>query len=411
LPASWNVSPPENIRWKTPIPGLSHASPIVWGNSVFVVTAVSSRADETLRVGLYGDIEPVEDDAAHEWRVYRLDKDTGDIRWYRTAHQGVPRIRRHPKSTHANPTPATDGRYVVAFFGSEGLYTYDFEGNLVWKKDLGLLSSGFFRAPDALWGFASSPVIHEGVVYVQCDVLVNSFLAAFDLETGKEMWRTPRTDVPTWSTPTLHRYGERLFLLVNGFRHIGGYDAGTGEEIWRMQGGGDIPVPTPVVAHDLVFITNAHGGPSRIYAVRLDAKGDISLRGEEQSNDHVVWSQPRGGNYMQTPLVYGDYLYLCRDNGVLGCYRARTGELVYQERLGGGTSGFSASPVAGDGKLYLSSEEGDVYVVKAGPDYELVATNAFDEILMASPAISGGTLFFRTRGHVIAVEKPARPAQ
>jgi outer membrane protein assembly factor BamB len=402
-PVSWNLEDGTNVLWKTPIPGLAHSSPVAWGDGVFLTTAISAEGGSSLRVGLYGDIQPVATEPVHRFVLYRIDKRTGNIVWERTAHEGVPRRPRHPKSTHANPTPATDGEKVVAFFGSEGLYCYDTEGNLVWKKDLGPLDAAFYVAPDAQWGFASSPVIHDGVVYVQCDVLNDPFLAAFDLDTGKELWRTPRDDVPTWSTPTLHRAGTRTLLLVNGWKHIGGYDARTGEEVWRLEGGGDIPVPAPVVAHDLVFITNAHGGPSPMYAVRLNAVGDVSLEEGKSSNQYVAWSNSRGGAYMQTPLVYGDYLYSCRLNGALSCYRARTGERLYQERLGRGGAGFTASPVAADGKIYFTSEEGDVYVVRAGPSFELLAKSALGEVTMATPAISEGVLYFRTRSHLVAI--------
>ncbi len=402
-PTSWNLESNENVKWKVPIPGLAHSAPVIWGDSVFVTSAVGDKDDAPLRVGLYGDIEPVEGESVQRWRVYRLNKNTGKVLWEQTAHEGEPKVKRHPKSTHANPTPATDGKHVVVFFGSEGLYCYDFSGKLLWKKDLGVLDSAFFVAPTAQWGFASSPIIHGDKVYVQCDVMKGSFLAAFKLEDGSEVWRTPRSDVPTWSTPTIHNVGGRDILLVNGWKHIGGYDATTGEEIWKLTGGGDIPVPTPVVAHDLVFITNAHGPASPIYAIRLDAKGDISLAEGESANEHIAWSIERGGAYMQTPLVYGDYLYNCRDNGVLSCYKATTGERMYQERLGQGQDGFSASSVAADGKLYYTSETGDVYVVRAGPSFELLAVNSMDEVTMATPAISEGTIYFRTRSHVVAV--------
>jgi outer membrane protein assembly factor BamB len=393
----------EGVRWKTPIPGLAHSSPVVWGDSIFLTTAVNTEGGSHLKVGLYGSIDPVPDEPVHRFVLYRIDRRTGKILWERTAHEGVPRRPRHPKSTLANPTPATDGRRVVAFFGSEGLYCYDMEGTLLWKKDFGPLDAAFFVAPDAQWGFASSPVIHDGVVYIQCDVLNDPFVAAFDLESGERIWRTPRDDVPTWSTPTVHETGDRTLLLLNGWKHAGGYDAKTGEEIWRLNGGGDIPVPGPVVAHDLVFITNAHGSDAPIYAIRLDARGDISLGEGETSNAHIAWSVPRGGAYMQTPLVYGPYLYNCRDNGVLSVYDAKTGDRKYQQRLGGGGGGFTASPVAADGKVYFTSEEGDVYVIEAGPEYELLATNPLGEVTMATPAVSEGTLYFRTRTHLLAI--------
>lgn len=403
MPVSWDLASKKGLAWRTPVPGLAHSSPIVWGDSVFLTTAVSAGGPAPLKVGLYGDIEPVPAEPVHRYVVFRVDRRSGKVVWERTAHEGVPRRARHPKSTHANPTPATDGERVVVFFGSEGLYCYDVNGRLLWKKDLGPLDAAFFQAPDAQWGVASSPVIHDGVVYLQCDVLNDPFLAAFDLASGKELWRTPRRDVPTWSTPAVVEAGGRTLLVVNGWKHIGGYDAKTGKEVWKLRGGGDIPVPAPVVAHGLVFITNAHGPASPIYAVRLGATGDITLPDGQTSSEHVAWSVMRGGGYMQTPLVYGENLYTCRDNGVLTCYRARTGERLFQERLGGGSSGFTASPVAADGKLYFTSEDGDVFVVKAADTFELLAKNTLGEVTMATPAISDGRLIFRTKGHLVAV--------
>ncbi|NIR53162.1 PQQ-binding-like beta-propeller repeat protein, partial [candidate division KSB1 bacterium] len=184
-----------------------------------------------------------------------------------------------------------------------------------------------------------------------------------------------------------------------------GYDLETGKELWKLSGGGDIPVPTPVVAHDLVFIANAHGGLAPLYAIRLDATGDISLQGNETSNEYVAWGVPRNGAYMQTPLVYGEYIYSCRDNGGLNCYVAKTGDRVYRQRLGSGRTGFTASPVACDGKLYFTSENGEVYVVQAGPEFKLLATNPMTEVCMATPSISEGTLFIRTQHHLVAVAK------
>jgi outer membrane protein assembly factor BamB len=234
-------------------------------------------------------------------------------------------------------------------------------------------------------------------------VLKGSFVAAFSVKDGRELWRTDRQDVPTWGTPTVHAAAGRAQVIVNGYRHAGAYDVATGKELWRLRGGGDIPVPTPVVGHGLVFLTSAHGPLAPVYAIRLDAAGDISLKAGETSNASVAWSYPREGAYMSTPLVYGDYLYNVRWNGILICYNARTGERLYQTRLGGGTSGFSASPVAGDGKIYVASEDGDVFVVKAGPTFELLATNPMGEVCMASPALSKGVIYFRTKSNVLAV--------
>ena len=403
-PTEWDVERGTHIKWKTAIPGLAHSSPVVWDDRIFVTTAVRNKAEAELKVGLYGDITPVENEGVHSWKIYSIDKTTGEVLWERTAHRGVPRTECHPKSTHANSTPATNGKHVIAFFGSEGLYCYDFEGNLVWKKDLGVLDSNFFLVPEAQWGFASSPVIHGDVVIVQCDVRENSFIAAFRVQDGKELWRTPREDVPTWSTPTVHEEKGRRQVIVNGYKHIGGYDLETGDELWRMTGGGDIPVPTPVVSDGLIFITNAHGLAAPVYAIKTDAIGDISLPEGESTNRYIAWSCRNHGNYLQTVLVHRECLITCNDGGVMIVYEAKTGEIVERKRLGKGGR-FSASPVAADGKLYFTSEDGDIYVLKAAPGFEILATNPMGETTMATPAISEGVLFFRTRGHLVAVSR------
>jgi len=403
LPTTWSVPGSRNIRWKTPIPGLGHSSPVIWGNRLFVSTAISGAEKPELKVGLYGDIGSVNDTTTHRWLIYALDVTSGKVLWEKTVHSGVPKIKRHPKSTHANSTLATDGRYLVAFFGSEGLYCFDLDGKLLWQQDLGVLNSAYYVAPDAQWEFGSSPVIYRDRVLVQCDVLSGSFIAALNIKDGREIWRTSRQDVPTWGTPTVHVDAGRAQIVVNGYKHAGAYDVETGKEIWRLQGGGDIPVPTPVVAHGMAFLTSAHGPMAPLYAIRLNATGDISLKPGETSNQFVAWSYARDGAYMITPVVYGDYLYNAKNNGVVSCYDARSGKRLYQERLGGGTSGFTASPVAGDGKIYFSSEDGDVYVVKAGPAFELMATNAMGDVCMASPAISQGVIYFRTKSQVVAV--------
>jgi outer membrane protein assembly factor BamB len=405
-PIRWSVPDKQQLRWRVPVAGLGHSSPVVWGNTVCTTTAVSGQADAELKVGLYGDITSVQDATVHRWMVMCFDKVTGSLRWVQTAHTGVPQVKRHPKSTHASATLATDGRHLVAFFGSEGLYAYDLDGRLLWKKDFGLLDSGFFMVPDAQWGFGSSPVIYNGRVVLQADVQKGSFVATFDVRTGREIWRTVRADVPTWSTPAVVAIGGREQVVVNGWKHIGGYDLETGKELWRMAGGGDIPVPTPIVGDDLVFITNAHGKLAPIYAIKPTAAGDISLKEGETSNAHIAWSYLRDGGYMQTPIAYRGLLYVCRDNGVLSVFDAKTGQRHYQGRLGDGRTGFSASAVAAADRVYFTSEDGDVYVVKAGPAFEVLGVNPLGEVAMATPAISEGALIFRTRGHLVSVGEP-----
>lgn len=400
LPTSWDVESGENVKWKTAIPGLAHSSPVVAGGRVYLTTAVREGEAE-LKVGLYGSIAPVENEGPYEFRVLCLDAKSGEILWTKTAWQGVPAIKRHPKGSHAASTPATNGEQVVALFGTEGLYCYDRDGELQWKKSLGVLDSGYFEMPNAQWGFASSPVIHEGRVYVQCDVQDDSFVTALDLENGEEIWRTERDEVPTWGTPTIHITDERRQLILNGYEHLGGYNLDTGQELWKLaERGGDIPVPSAVVAHGLVFLTNAHGRMAPILAISTSAEGNVPI--DAAASDHMVWSQRGGGNYMQTPVVYGDELYCCRDMGILSCFDARTGERHYRKRIEGGV-GFTSSGVAGDGKLYFASEPGDIFVLEAGTEFKRLAINEMGEICMATPAISGGTLFIRGRHHLFAI--------
>ena len=405
-PVEWNGDSGKNIRWKTEIPGLGHSSPIVWGDRVFITSAVPESGDPSLKVGLYGDIKPVEGEGPQSFNVYCLDRKSGKILWQRTAASGQPKIKRHPKSTHANPTPATDGKRVIVSFGSEGLFAYDLDGKLLWKKDFGVLDSGFYMVPDAQWGFASSPIIHDGVVIIQADVQKNSFVTALDVVTGKELWRTPRNDVPTFGTPAVVPYtanGAKGFqVVVNGWKHIGGYDFKTGKELWKLTGGGDIPVPTPVYSDGLIVITNAHGQRRPIYAIRTDASGDIT-----ENHTSIAWSVERAGNYMQTPLLHNSLAYFCFDNGILTVYQLATGEKLYQQRLGEGTSGFSSSPVTAGGRLYITNEEGYTHVLALGGQYTPLARNELGETVMATPAISDGVLYMRGRKHVFAVgEKP-----
>jgi outer membrane protein assembly factor BamB len=408
-PSKWSIAEGEGVAWKTPIPGLGLSSPVVWGDLVCLTTSISGQKDAGLRVGLYGDIEPVQDDTVHEWRIYCLDKKDGAIRWQQTAYKGVPKIKRHMKATHANSTLATDGERLIAFFGSEGLYAYDLKGKQLWKKDLGVLDAGFFMVPEAQWETGSSPVLHENVVVIQADVQKDSFLAAFDARDGKELWRTPRADVPTWGTPTIHMVNGRTQIIVNGWHHIGAYDFKTGKEIWKLKGGGDIPVPTPVVQDGLIYITNAHGqAGAPVYAIRETASGDITLADGATSNEGIAWSYPRDGGYMCTPIVYRGLVYIVKFNGVMNVYDARTGEKKFQERLAGGKSAFTSSPVAADGKVYFASEDGHVYVLKAAPTLEVLAENDMRESVLATPAISEGVLLYRTQGHLVALKEGAK---
>jgi len=408
LPLSWNADTAagalRNVRWKTPVPGLAHSSPAIWGNRLFVTTAISSAGAAPLRVGLYGSGDPADDNAEQSWVVYCLDKTTGKILWERVAYKGAPKTKRHTKATHANSTPATDGRRVVAYFGSEGVHCYDLEGKLIWKKDLGVFDIGP-QGYDLQWGTASSPVLFDDKVILQCDQKKGSFLVVLSARDGSEVWRADRDGVShhSWATPAVVRAGGRTQIVCNGWPYVAGYDAANGRELWRLKSAGDIVVPTPVFADGAIFVTNAHGGQAPLYAIRPDASGDVTPADASKPGPGLNWYEPRNGAYMQTPVILGGLVYSCSDRGVLKVYDAATGQMRYTQRLGSGTTGFSASPVADDSKILFTSEEGEVYVLKTGPAYELLATNLLGEIAMATPAVSEGVLYFRTRGHVVAI--------
>lgn len=398
--ANWNVETGSNIIWKTPIAGLAHSSPVIAGDKMFVTTAIKEGGDQSLKVGLYGSIAPVADDSPYEFRTICLDRRTGEVLWDELSVKAVPAIKRHPKGSHAASSPATDGEYVVSLFASEGMYCYTVDGELVWSREDGVLDSGFFLVKDAQWGFSSSPVIHDGKVVFQCDIQEGSYLAVFDVATGERLWKTDRIDTPGWGTPTVIEHEGRTQIVCNGWKEIAGYDFETGERLWKTDGGGDLPVPTPIAAGDHVFITNAHGQMAPIAAIRLDAEGEFALSDEAEQID---WMYPRTGNYMQTPIVIGERLFLCNDAGIVSAYNRATGERLYRSRLGSGRMGFTASPVAAGDKIYFTSETGEIHVVRPGDEFESIAVNQMGTECMATPAIAGDVIYWRTRDSVIAV--------
>jgi outer membrane protein assembly factor BamB len=258
---------------------------------------------------------------------------------------------------------------------------------------------------------ASSPIIYKNMAIVQCDVQKGSFIAAFDLKTGKQLWRTAREEIPSWGTPTIYEGKLRAELVTNATRAVRGYDPATGKELWRLSGNPEVTATTPIAKDELIYIANSYRPNQPIYAIRAGAAGDISLKEGATASEHVAWSFQRGGTYMPTPIVYGDYLYTCANSGVMACYNAKTGEKLYQQRIGDKGGAYSASPVAAGGNLYFSSEDGEIFVVKAGPKYELLSVNPMGELLMATPAISDGVIFVRGQSHLFAIGEPAAAAK
>ncbi|MEM6455882.1 MAG: PQQ-binding-like beta-propeller repeat protein [Acidobacteriota bacterium] len=393
-----------NVRFDIATPGLGLGAPVVWGDKLFLTTAVSTTEDadgpQALKVGLYGGIMPAPDyKQTYRWQVLCFDAKTGALRWTQTAHEGVPAVKRHTKASYANSTPAVDDQRLVVFFGSQGLYAYDHDGKKLWSRNFGVLDSGFFAVPKAQWGFASSPVLHDDKVIIQVDVQGDSFLAMLDAATGETIWRTPREEVPTWSTPTVITHGDAPQIVVNGWQEIAGYTLADGKRLWTLPGGGDVPVPTPVAAPaaGVTFLTNAHGPGKPLYAVRPDGT--------------LAWELKRKGAYMPTPVHDGERLYVLRNNGVFSAFRVTDGEEVYTERVA--SDAFMASPVLAGGRVYIFGEYGDIYIVTAGDDYALETTIALDEVVLASPAVAHGTLYVRTQGHLVALAEgfgPEAPA-
>jgi outer membrane protein assembly factor BamB len=403
LPDTWNPATGANVLWKTPIPGLAHSSPIVWGDLLFVTSAISSRADATFRPGLYGDGDASDDRSTHRWMLYAIDKRTGKIRWERAAAQGEPRNKRHIKSTYASSSPATDGRIVVAWFGSQGIHAYDFEGGLRWSVDLGRVDMGAYDIPSYEWGPASSPIIWNGLVIVQCDTQADSFLLALNAETGETVWKTDRQELPSWGTPTIVNTSAGPELITNASNFVRGYDPTTGRELWRLGGSSKITAPTPIFANDLHIVASGRAPERPVFAVRPGARGDLTLTSSATDNKYVAWSKTGRGSYMPTPLAYRGILYVLANNGVFDAYDISTGKEIYRQRLPLVGSGYSASPVAADGKIYLSNEDGEMLVIEAGTTFKHIATNSMGETLMATPALSEGVMYVRGARTLFAI--------
>ena len=403
LPDQWNAKTGQNILWRTAIPGLAHSSPVVWGDRIFLTSAVSSDAKATFRPGLYGDGDASKDRSTHRWLLYAIDKKSGKILWERLAYQGEPIEKRHIKSTYANSTPATDGRIVVSWFGSQGVYAYDFQGRLLWKVDIGKIDLGAYDIPTYEWGPASSPIIWNNLVILQVDTQADSFLLALDASTGKTVWKTDREEIPSWGTPTIANTSAGPVLVTNASNYIRGYDPKTGKELWRLGGSSKITAPTPIYADDLIVVASGRGPERPIFVVRPNARGDLTLPSGQKSSDAIVWSMTGRGSYMPSPIAYNGTLYVLNNNGLFDAYNLKTGAEVYRQRLQNVGSGFSASPVAADGKIYLSSEDGEILVIAAGEKFNQIATNSMGELLMATPALSEGVMYVRSSTSLFAI--------
>jgi outer membrane protein assembly factor BamB len=394
LPTQWGVG--KNIKWKTPIAGRGHSSPIVWGNRIFLTTAIEGELVPGAKAPKHmnGDKEFVHPDSVganrqHTFKLICVDRETGKMLWEQIAFQGTPYDDRHRKSSYAASTPTTDGKLVYAFFGSEGLYAYDMKGKLAWKADLGKLGT-------VGMGTGTSPILYENLVLVQCDEEngAGSFIAALDKKTGKQVWKTPRQVQVSWSTPLLVRTAKRAEVIASGTEAIIAYDPATGKELWRHKGVDSNAIPSPVANSEMVFV--AAGFPAKIaMAINLGGAGDLA--------EAVAWKYSKGTAYVPSPILYGEYLYLTTDRGILTCLDAKTGTVKYEGGRIPIPATFTASPVAFDNKILLTSEDGDTFIIKAGPTHEILGTNSIGEPVYASPALADERIFIRGEKNLYAI--------
>jgi outer membrane protein assembly factor BamB len=399
IPTQWDLS--RNVKWKVDVPGLGHSSPIIWGNRIFVTTAVNSDPKEqSWQKGFFSD-ERKPDSNEIFWEVLCFDRDTGKLLWEQTAVRRKPASGRHTKNSYASQTPVTDGTYVYAFFGDQGMYCYDFNGKLIWSRELGTFTMR------SSWGMGSSPVLFKNLVIQTCDQETGgSFIVALDKKTGEISWKTNRDELSSWSTPYLYE-GSRPELIVNATRAIRSYDPATGKLLWECRGPAtSITTPTPTSSNGLIFVSSGFVRDEirPITAFRPGASGDITLKEGETKSESIVWRQPTAAPYIPSPTAYRDWIFVLLDQGFIACYDAKTGKELYgRTRIDVGAI-FSASPVVVEGKLYCISEDGDVFVIRAGPAYELVARSSLGESVMASPAVSDGKMFVRAIKHLYCIQ-------
>ena len=413
LPTSWSQT--ENVAWVTDIPGLGWSSPIVWDGTVYLTTVVSATPVEEPQGGLYRGSETwLPSQSEHRWLVYAIDVESGAVKWEREVHRGAPRVGHHLKNTLASETPVTDGESVYVYFGNVGVYALNFDGTVVWERR-------FDAAKTRLgWGPAASPVLHDGTLFIVNDNDEESFVVALDAATGDERWRVARDEGTNWSTPYVWEHDGRTELVTTGSDLVRSYDL-DGNELWTFSGMNTIAIPQPFSAHGLLYLTTGYvGDPIKpVFAIRPGASGDITLAEGERSSEFVAWYVDDAGPYHPTPLVIGDHYVTLHDRGFFTVHDAHTGvELYFTEeqiqnqevrrRVAVGTGGFTASPWAYNGRVFMLSEEGDTYVLDAENNFRLVTTNSLDEVAMSSPAIARGSLFIRTRSNLYRLSDLSR---
>ena len=409
LPEVWG--PSQNIIWTITVPGRSWSSPVVWGDHVFITTAINTAETETLlpvasyvsrsNGGPMTFMDVSKPSASHRWVVYDVDFKTGKIRWERTVRTGVPAKSRHLKNSYAAETPVTDGERVYAYFGDVGLFAFDMEGKALWSKPMDAfeMQTGF--------GHAKSPVVDDRHVYIVNDNEEQSFIVAFDKRTGNQVWRTERAEKSNWTTPLVWRNDRRTEIVTAATGGVRSYDV-NGALLWELTGMSTFAVPSPITANGLLYVMSGYtANPLRpVYAIRPGATGDISLKADETSNAFIAWADRTLGTFHPSPLVYRGCLYVLHDRGFLTCSDAATGKPLYgRQRISTDTATFTASPWAYNGKVFALSEDGDTYVIQAGSEFKVLGKNSLNEMALATPAVARGSLIVRTASKLYRISK------
>lgn len=398
FPTEW--SPASNIKWSTEIEGRGHSSPVVWGDRIFLTTSLKGELVPGRKAPVHLDFnnqpgymhpDAVDVEYRHTMKVLAVDANTGKVLWNQPAFEGLMEDDHHRKNTYASSTVATDGELVYAFFESLGIYAYDFDGKLRWKTSVGnIIKAGL--------GPGTSPILYKNLIILQCDqeMGAGSSIIALDKKTGAQVWKTERTTRRSWATPIVVRVGDRDELVASGAEMVVGYDPATGKELWRADGTQSHPIPSPVAGHGLAFMS-AGSQQKRAFAIKLGGSGDLT------GSPSVVWRYNKGAAYVPSPILYGDYFYLMTDVGIVTCLEATTGKLIYEGGRVPVPASFTASFVAFDGKLMMTSEDGDSFLIKAGPEFTVLATNSVGEPVYASPALSNGVIYIRGERRLFAI--------
>jgi outer membrane protein assembly factor BamB len=387
IPVTWSAS--SNVAWRTALPGPGHSSPIVWADRIFLTAFRRQEGGSWSLTRSVAGMIARGVSVNGQLLVLSLDRRSGKVLWERPV--AAPAIEEiHPTNSPASPTPVTDGTHVFAYFGSFGLVAFDFNGNKVWEKRLGPFPNE--------WGSASSPILHGSALILNVDTDGEDFLLAVDKTSGRTMWQTKRLATRAWPVPVIWNVNGQDQIVVSGSERVIAYDPATGSEIWRVDGLSTWVSPTPVIAHGLLYVTSSGQGGNVTMAIRPGGRGNITAT-------HIAWQNARAATYISSPVVVGDYLFTVRNGGVVTCLNAKTGQLVWQERVRGGGD-YYASPVAVEGRIYVTSEDGVVSVVAAKPVFELLGSSDLGERTMASPAVSQGQMFVRTDTHLWAVGRP-----